>query len=159
MLNIIRVIAIAWAACVLSTCASEVFEPNFIREDAIALLKKAKPRVPWDVGFHLDHNLTCTGELDYLSVSTDGESVWVGYVPSVPRASRPTIMQFPIGKWTQGSFCKLPMEMQSYPNKCEAEGGSTLPGCMRGRWNFSLVDNECDAFNFYWDTTQKKLVW
>jgi hypothetical protein len=46
------------------------------------------------------------------------------------------------------------------PHDCDS-GDGTLPGCKVSRFckDFRVIDDDCDAFNFYWDAEHMQLEW
>lgn len=61
--------------------------------------------------------------------------------------------RFPIGKQSQDSFCTRPVRIKLYDHDCDGGEYGTLRHCkpMKGCKDFSVVDKDCDSFNFYWD--------
>lgn len=54
----------------------------------------------------------------------------------------------------------MPTRVEISPHDCDS-GEGPLPDCKVSRSckDFSVVDDDCDSFNFYWDSTHKKLAW
>lgn len=127
---------------------------------AISALHVAQPKVNWDAKTAVSADVTCDGRADTAIVGYDrNEAVWLGVVSG--NSKYPVTMKFLVGKHSQDSFCSIPVQIETHPIDCEGDEGETLPGCkkVKGCSDFSLVDNSCDSFHFYWDSTRKKLAW
>jgi hypothetical protein len=61
---------------------------------------------------------------------------------------------------TQDGFCAFPTRIEISPLQCAIDDGPLL-GCkpIKGCQAFTVVDDECDSFNFYWDFSHKSLRW
>jgi hypothetical protein len=129
----------------------------------IKALREVKREVNWDAKSAVVADVTCDGVPDTVVVGYERDAVWIGTVPGT-RSNKPaelTTTRFSIGKQTQDSFCGVPVRVEAYPIECEDEEVGALPGCKRvkGCSAFSLVDDACDSFHFYWDSSQKALTW
>jgi len=151
------------AAVWLLTCAATAQDLK-ATDSAIAVLRTTKPEVNWDAKTAVSADVTCDGKADTAIVGYEkNEAVWLGVVPGSDknRASRPVTMRFLIGKHSQDSFCAVPVQIETHPIVCDDEELGALPGCKRvkGCSDFFMVDNACDSFHFYWDSSRKRLVW
>ncbi len=129
---------------------------------ALKALRKAQPSVSWDEKTTVVADVTCDGSPDTLLMGYQPDKVWLGVVHGVKQndAARTETFSFSIGKHTQDSFCSMPIRIETAPIDCEAEEGA-LPGCkpVKGCREFSLADDSCDSFHFYWDSARKRLTW
>lgn len=129
---------------------------------AIKALQTMNDGVNWDAKTAAVADVTCDGIPDTVVVGYERGAVWLGMVPRTKsgRSGKPTTTRFSIGRETQDSLCATPVRVAVYPIECEDEEGS-LPGCkaVKGCSAFSLVDNTCDSFHFYWDSARKLLTW
>lgn len=135
-----------------------------ISKEAIGLLKAEQPKVKWDTKTTVLSDFTCDGITDSATVGYEnGKAVWIGVVPGGDgkAKTKPITMGFGINSMEQASFCSTPVEIDVRPIYCEDEDMGKLPGCkqIKGCSEFSMADNSCDSFNFYWDSNQSKLVW
>jgi hypothetical protein len=135
-----------------------------VTDAAISILHAAQPEVEWDAKTAVSADVTCDGKSDTAIVGyVKSEAVWLGVVAgnNDNKASKPVVMKFLVGKHSQDSFCAIPVQIETHPIDCDGDEGETLPGCkkVKGCSDFSLVDNSCDSFNFYWDSSRKKLAW
>ena len=131
---------------------------------AIAALRKAAPKVAWDVKAAKVADVTCDGVNDTLLVGYKGKNaVSVGVVPGAQGATgiKPLILTFRVGAQTQESFCGVPVRIEMHPIECSDEDVGELPGCKptQGCSDFSVIDDLCDSFHFYWNAEAKELVW
>jgi hypothetical protein len=53
-----------------------------------------------------------------------------------------------------------PTRIETRPLDCKSDQG-TLPGCkpIESCRELTVIDNDCDPFNFYWDSSRKSLAW
>jgi hypothetical protein len=70
------------------------------------------------------------------------------------------VFRFPIARDKQDGFCAAPTRIETAPLNCDSEEG-TLEGCKRakGCQEFTVDDDGCDPFNFYWDSSRRKIQW
>jgi hypothetical protein len=129
---------------------------------ALKVLHATNDKVQWNAKAAVVADVTCDGVPDTIVVGYETGSVWLGVVPGTksPKAGKPMTTHFLLGKQTQDSFCDVPVRVEIYPIECENEDGS-LPGCkaVKGCSAFSLIDDSCDSFHFYWDGSRKSLRW
>jgi len=93
-------------------------------------------------------------------LGTEKDRVVVGIVWGNPK-KREEILTFPIGTPAQDGFSTRPTKIEIHPLDCKTEDGRPLPGCkfVSGCMTFSVPDAQADAFNFYWDASDRKLAW
>jgi hypothetical protein len=70
------------------------------------------------------------------------------------------VFSFPVRPDTQDGFCTFPTRIKLSPLDCESDEG-TLPGCkpVKSCRAFTVIDDDCDGFNFSWDSSRRSLVW
>jgi len=139
--------------------ASAVAAGETASASAISTLRKAQPSVRWDEKSVVVSDITCDGRPERIAVGYGkDESVWVGFIQ---RGARPITMQFPVGRHSQNSLCSTPVRLETSSLVCSDEEMGNLPGCkeVKGCSAFSVVDDSCDSFHFYWNTSRKELVW
>lgn len=153
---ILRVLAVA----VLFTVTANVIAANAVTASAsVSALRKAQPTVRWVQESVVVADITCDGKPDRMAVGYGKDkSVWVGLVP---RGARLITMRFSVGRHSQDSFCSIPVRLEAYPLTCSDEEKGDLPGCkeVKGCAAFSVIDDSCDSFHFYWNVSRKELVW
>jgi hypothetical protein len=132
-------------------------------EVAINALRKAKREVNWDAKTAVVADVTCDRVPDTIVVGYERDAVWLGVVPGpgTNKSAKLSTMRFPVGTQSQDSFCAVPVHVETYPIACEDEDIGVLPGCkpVKGCLAFSLDDDKCDSFHFYWESSQKALAW
>lgn len=152
------------APCIASVSllfvASAIGNIAFASDNAattISALRKAKPTVRWNEESVTVADINCDGRPDRIAVGYHGKSVWVGFIPD---GGRPVTMRFPIGQGGQDSFCSTPVHIETSPLTCSSDEGA-LPGCKKipGCREFSVGDENCDSFHFYWHALRKELAW
>jgi len=87
-----------------------------------------------------------------------GKSLYVK-VSIGPKVSK--TFEFAIGPGRQAGVCSTPVHIETYPLTCEDDEYGALPGCRAVRHcrAFSVVDNQCDSLNFYWNSKAQRLKW
>jgi hypothetical protein len=129
---------------------------------ALIMLRASNPNVQWDAKSAATADITCDGIADVFVVGYDNTSVWLALVPGLKdgNLAKPIVAQFPIDAGVQNGFCAKPVRIEVEPLDCEGES-APLPGCKptKGASSFSLVDDACDSFHFYWDSERKELLW
>ena len=152
-------------SCVLAifiqNVSAQELKPN---ESALKLLQTTSPGIDWDNKTQNLADVTCDKLMDTILVGyAKNDEVWVGIVPGSNDSEnvKPMIFKFRVGKQSQDSFCGIPVRVETSPITCSDEEIGTFPGCrpIKGCKDFSLIDDMCDSFHFYWDATNKKLVW
>lgn len=128
-------------------------------EAAISSLRKAKPVVRWVEKSVIATDITCDGKPDRIAVGYGKDkSVWVGFVPN---GAPPITMHFSVGRHRQDSLCSIPVRLETSLLVCSDEEVGDLPECkeVNGCNAFSVIDDSCDSFHFYWSVSLKELVW
>ena len=127
--------------------------------DAISELRKTHPTVKWIGKPTLVADVLCDGRPSTVILGSEKNDVVVGVV-SGTRLHKTQVLSFPIRSDTQDGFCAFPVRIETSPLNCEPDIGP-LPGCKptKGCHSFTLIDDECDSFNFYWDSSHQLLAW
>jgi len=122
-------------------------------------LRKAHPDVKWNSNTAVVADVTCDGSTDTVILGSQKTKVWVAVV-SGKQHRNDQIFSFPIGSDKQNGFCSVPTRIEIRPLDCKSDQG-TLPGCkpIESCREFTVIDNDCDPFNFYWDSSRKSLAW
>ena len=129
---------------------------------ALDLSSLARPGVTWKTAKAKTADVTCDGKADTVVFGTGKKSIWVGIVPG--DGGKPQAMRFGLDSGSQDGFCAVPKSIEVYPINCAAAadglGIAHLPGCkaVKGCRAFA-VGEECDPFNFYWDSRRKRMEW
>ena len=94
-----------------------------------------------------------------MVLGSEKDTVVVGVV-SGATPDQTQVFSFPIRSDTQDGFSAFPIRIKTWSLVCQTDEGA-LPGCKstKGCRSFTVVDNECDGFNFYWDSSRKALAW
>ncbi len=121
-------------------------------------LHKAQPGVTWNVPKSQKADVTCDGKADTVIFGKKNKSIWVGVVSD---ANAPQVMEFGLGDGTQDGFCEVPVAIKAWPTACDIEDIGALPGCKPSKTckAFSVMDDACDSFHFYWDSEKKINRW
>jgi hypothetical protein len=148
-----------FVAVLLTVAVSAMAADETAEISAVSVLRKAQPTVHWNAKSVVTADVTCDRKPDQIAIGYGkNQSVWVGFIPS---GAQPITMRFAVGKHSQDSFCSTPVQLETSPLVCSDEEIGNLPGCKeaKGCLAFSIVDDSCDSFHFYWDASRKKLVW
>jgi hypothetical protein len=149
-----------FAAAILSTIVTSTFAGGeTATASAVSALREAQPSVRWVEKSMIAADITCDGKPDRVAIGYGKDkSVWVGLIP---RGGNPITMRFSVGKESQDSLCSIPVRLETSELTCSDEEMGDFPGCkeVKGCSAFSVVDDSCDSFHFYWNATDKKLVW
>jgi hypothetical protein len=126
---------------------------------AITSLQKSHSAAKWNGKSAVLAEVTCEGQPDTVVFGSEKGKV----VVAVVSGSNPNKIQFftfPVRRDTQDGFCAFPTRISTAPLNCEAEGG-TLSGCkpVKGCQEFTVDDDGCDPFNFYWDSSHQTVQW
>lgn len=126
---------------------------------AVEALRRVHPATIWNVKSARVADVDCDSKPDTIVIGLERGKVAIGIVWGNAN-KQPQVLTFPIRRDTQDGFCAVPSQIETSPLDCRSEAG-TLPGCKvsNGCQAFSLRDDECDPFNFYWDAVHKKLAW
>ncbi|TMH89902.1 MAG: hypothetical protein E6H44_07605 [Betaproteobacteria bacterium] len=129
---------------------------------ALTGLQAAKPKVSWDEKTAVSADVTCDGKPDTAVIGYEEGFVWLGVIPGYAgdKQAKPMTFRFTVGKDTQDSFCRVPVRIKTSAIGCKTEDFD-LPGCkaVKGCSALSLIDEACDAFHFYWNSSRKRLTW
>jgi hypothetical protein len=128
-------------------------------KSAFDVLHESNPSITWNIDSTKTADVDCDGHPDTLMLGYEKDQVAVGIVSGAKRP--PRIFLFPITRPDrQDGFCAKPQTINISPLSCDNEGGP-LPGCkaIAGCKEFSIPDEGCDAFNFYWDASRATVVW
>jgi len=149
----------------LSVCLGPAaFGQNAIDPKILDALRKAAPGASWDDPLSAVADVACDGNQDTIVVGRRADVVWLGIVPTAKgrNSRKPITMSWPIGHPIgENAFCAKPVHLDVYPLKCQSPDGSgDLPGCkpVKGCQGFSIYDEECDAFLFYWNSRKGSLA-
>ena len=128
-------------------------------EAAVGALQKSHPAARWNNKSATVADVTCDGKPETIILGSEKNSVVIGVV-SGANPTETQVFSFPVEAGTQNGFCAVPKRIEVSSLDCKTEGGA-LPGCepIKGCQAFSVNDNECDPFNFYWDASRKSLAW
>lgn len=126
---------------------------------AVEMLRKARPTISWNAKSAKVADVDCDSKPDTVVLGSENGNVVVGVVWGASK--QPQISVFPLRRDTQDGFFEAPTKVEVSPLDCDSDELGPLPGCkvIKGCKAFSLSDDECDPFNFYWDSTHKKLEW
>ena len=126
---------------------------------AVNHLAKVHPEVQWDHKSAVIADVNCDRQKESIVLGKEANEVVIAVV-SGERQDKPELRYFPIHSGTQDGFCTMPVRIEVYRLECDSDEGS-LPGCkpVKGCQAFTVRDDECDGFNFYWDSSRKSLVW
>lgn len=127
--------------------------------DALNELRKTHPTVNWKIQPTAVADVLCEGKPGMVVLGSEKDNVVVGVVSGL-RPHRTEVLRFPINSDTQDAFCAFPVRIETSPLDCEPDVGA-LPGCkvIKGCRAFRVTDDECDSFNFYWDSSRRALAW
>lgn len=126
---------------------------------AVESLRRLRSTTKWNVQSAKVADVDCDSKPDTIVLGSEQDKVVVGVVWGAT-AKKPQVFEFSIRADRQDGFCAAPTKIEVAPLDCESDEG-TLSGCrmVRGCKAFSLSDEECDPFNFYWDAARKQLAW
>jgi hypothetical protein len=124
------------------------------------ILRGAAPQATWEDSLTLKADVTCDGQEDVVVVGRGADAVWLGVVEKSKPTAAPLAVRFAIGAKDQGAFCGKPKKIEKTEISCTNEGGK-LPGCVpvKGCSAFTVVEDSCDPFHFYWDSERQSLTW
>lgn len=141
-------------AILLSVATAQVSNTEALNE-----LRKSHPTVKWSSTPIAVADVLCEGKPAAVILGSEKDTVVVGVVSGL-RPHKTEVLSFPVSSATQNGFCAFPVRIETSPLNCEADIGA-LPGCkpIKGCHSFSVIDDECDSFNFYWDSSRRALAW
>jgi hypothetical protein len=122
-------------------------------------LQKSRPAVSWNEKSAVTADVTCDGHIDRIVLGSEKGRVVIAVVSGGP-TKKTQVFRFPIRPDTQDGFCAPPSRISIAPLNCETEAG-TLDGCrpFKECREFTVDDDDCDPFNFYWDALKKTIRW
>jgi hypothetical protein len=126
---------------------------------ALDLTRLKTPGVTWQTSRAKTADVTCDGHPDTVLFGTARKYVWVGILPG--NGGKPQTMSFPIDSGRQDGFCEAPKHITVSPITCSDPEMGKFPGCkaIKGCQDFSVADEACDSFHFYWDASKKMTRW
>ncbi|MFO1247967.1 MAG: hypothetical protein U1E93_07080 [Alphaproteobacteria bacterium] len=126
---------------------------------ALDLSGLEKPGVTWHASKAKTADVTCDGKPDTVAFGTGKDAISVAVLPG--KGGKPQIMKFGIGAARQDNFCAVPTHIELEPISCSDPEIGKFPGCkpVKGCQQFSVVDDQCDSFHFYWDSKKKMVHW
>lgn len=126
---------------------------------AVNELRKLHPAVKWNSKSAIVADVTCDGKPDTVILGLEKNQVVVGMV-SAAFPNKTQVLSFPVTASSQDGFCAFPTRIEISPLDCKSDT-RVLPGCkaVKACHAFTVIDNECDPFNFYWDSSRKSLAW
>ena len=78
----------------------------------------------------------------------------------VSAGTRAQVFEFPAAGNSEDAFVGPPLNIKIYPLSCQTGEGERLAGCKQiAHCKGFAVENEADAFHFYWDDRHKTLRW
>ena len=124
----------------------------------VEALRRSRPSAKWNAASAKIADVDCDSKLDTVVLGSENEQVVIGVVWGSHK--QPQVFVFPINSGAQDGFCAAPKKIEISVLNCDS-GEGTLPGCKlaTGCKEFSVSDEKCDSFHFYWDASQKKLTW
>jgi hypothetical protein len=142
------------AAISVASVNAQMSKPQVVDE-----LRKLHPSVKWNSKSAIVADVTCNGKLDTVILGSEKNNVIVGVV-SGAFPNKTQVFSFPVTAGTQGGFCAFPTRIEISPLDCKSDNGA-LPGCkaVKACQKFTVIDNECDPLNFYWDSSRKSFAW
>jgi hypothetical protein len=126
---------------------------------ALNALRKMRATANWNTSSAKMADFDCDGKPDMVLLGSEKDTVVVGVVWGA-QSKQPQVLVFPSGRQTQNGFCSNPKKIETVPLDCQSDSGP-LPGCRAaaGCKAFSIPDNGCDAFYFYWDSSRDGVSW
>lgn len=127
--------------------------------DALNELRKTHSTVKWSGKPMAVADVLCEGKPATVTIGSEKNNVVVGVVSGL-HLHKTEVLTFPISSHTQEGFCAFPVRIETFPLDCNPDVGA-LPGCkpIKGCRSFSVMDDDCDSFNFYWDSSHRALGW
>lgn len=126
-------------------------------------LKQLKPEAVWDTRSAVSMDIDCDGQPDLAILGRAPDRLFVAFFHGPVKAGmRPEILYFAPGH-DQENVCSLNARVEPASldyDPVEQEAGE-LPGFRRSAQckAFTLADQECDSFNFYWNHDSGRLNW
>jgi len=143
----------------LVTILAASANPQASKPATVSVLQKSHPEVSWNTQSAVVADVTCDGTPDTVVLGSQKDKVVVGVI-SGAHPDKDQLLSFPIRRDTQDGFCAAPSRIKLSSLDCDFDEGP-LPGCkpIKGCKAFTVVDDECDSFNFYWDSSRKAIAW
>jgi hypothetical protein len=129
-----------------------------LKTNSVSEFKNSHPTIKWSSKPVLA-DVLCDGNPATVIFGSENQNVIVAVISSA-HPNKTQMFSFPIRSDTQDGFCALPNKIQFSALDCKTDEGP-LPGCkrIRGCKAFSVNDDDCDSFNFYWDSSRRALAW
>jgi hypothetical protein len=149
----------SWSFIIAALLAASANAQVSKTDDMVSKLQKSHPEVSWNSKSAILADVTCDGKFDAVVLGSQKHTVVIGVV-SGAHPDKVQLFSFPIRRDTQDGFCAVPKRIEASPLDCETNEGS-LPGCkhVKGCRGFTVMDEECDSFNFYWNSFSKSIAW
>jgi hypothetical protein len=141
------------SAILLAIASAQVSKP-----EALSKLRETHQHVTWNSEPLAVADVLCEGKPATVILGSENKDVVIGVVSGM-RSHKTEVLSFPISSGTQNGFCGFPVRITTSPLDCAPDIGA-LPGCkpVRGCRSFTVIDDECDSFNFYWDSSRRSLA-
>lgn len=148
-----------WSFIIAAMLSASAIAQASKTDEMVSKLQKSHPEVSWNSKSAVLADVTCDGKLDAVVLGSQKDRVVIGVVSGV-HPDNVQILSFPIRGGAQDGFCAVPKRIEASPLDCNS-GEGPLPGCeaVKGCKDFRVMDEECDSFNFYWDSSRKSLAW
>jgi hypothetical protein len=126
---------------------------------ALNALRQVRPTAEWNLGSAKMADFDCDGRRDMVLLGSEKNTVIVGVVWA-SQSKQPQVLVFPVGRQTENAFCSNPKKIEIVPLTCQSDAGP-LPGCnvVAECKAFSVADQDCDSFYFYWDSSRLGVSW
>ena len=140
----------------LVASANAKFNPSAL---AVAALHKAHPEIEWNEKSAVIADVDCDGKSEVIVLGAESGQVVVAVV-SVGNLDQQRLLKFPVRPDAEDGFCAVPNRVKVSRLECSTDEGP-LPGCkpIRSCKEFTVADDDCDSFNFYWDASRKTFGW
>ena len=156
-----RILAAITLALACSS-AGYAAEPPSALDRLLVQVEKEQPAVQWDAKSVKFGNFEGDGQSGIALLGVKQHSLYLVVAHASMGGSFATqYLNFAISANEQAAICALPARIEAYPLQCTSDGGNTLPGCIMssGASVLSIVDDQCDPINVYWNHNDKHLAW
>lgn len=128
-------------------------------KDAVHALQRSHPEIKWITDSVTLADVNCDGKPDTILLGSHRDLVAVGIVWG-QGSEQTQVLTFALQTGSQDSFCARPTQIKISEQDCNT-GEYSLPDCRPNPscHDFSIIDHECDSFNFYWDSDHKRFAW
>jgi hypothetical protein len=152
----VKFVNVLIVTAVFITCANTQTSNKDI---AVNELRRSHPSVKWSNESATEADVTCDGKPDTVVLGSEKNTVVIGIVTG-SHSKRSQVLSFPLKAGIQDGFCARPNRIEGSPLDCQSNQGP-LAGCKpkKGCQSFAVIDDECDPFNFYWDSSRKGFAW